>query len=154
LGTPPFMDPNRIELLYPGIDTDRFHPEVDGLRVRFEASIATDAPVVALLARFQAVKGHDVFQAMARQVALQIPQARFLVAGENVHGAAADDAYKQGILNTWRNDRLLRERMHYLGFRDDTERVIGAADVVVCPSSFESFGVVNIEAMACARPVV
>ncbi len=154
LGSPPFMPPDSTQLLYPGVDTTRFHPDVDGLRVRFEAGISKDAPVVALIARFQDVKGHDVFQAMARQVALQIPSARFIVAGENVHGVSADEAYKQHILHDAETDPILRERLAYLGFRADSERVIGAADVVVCSSQFESYGMVNVEAMACAKPVV
>jgi glycosyltransferase involved in cell wall biosynthesis len=153
LGNPPFMPPENIEILYPGVDTQRFHPGVDGVRVRFEAGIAQNAPVVALIARFQDVKGHDVFQAMARQVALQIPEARFIVAGENMQ-SDADNIYKQRILETAKKDRLLRNRLTYLGFRADVERVIGAADVVVCSSHFEGYGVVNIEAMACAKPVV
>ncbi len=154
LGEPPFMSPERVEVLYPGVDTARFHPDSDGMRVRFQAKIPQDAPVVALLARFQAVKGHEVFQAMARQVAFQIPEARFVVAGENVHGVAADEAYKQQILQTLETDPFLRERMVYLGFREDVERVIGAADVVVCASQFESFGVAAVEAMASGKPVV
>lgn len=153
LGNPPFMPPENIEILYPGVDTQRFHPGVDGVRVRFEAGIAQNAPVVALIARFQDVKGHDVFQAMARQVALQIPEARFIVAGENTQ-SDADNIYKQRILETAKKDRLLRNRLTYLGFRADVERVIGAADVVVCSSHFEGYGVVNIEVMACAKPVV
>lgn len=154
LGAPPFMPPAAVEVVHSGVDTERFHPGVDGLRVRFQAGIEQDAPVVALIARFQDVKGHDVFQAMARQVALQMPNARFIVAGEDVHNVAADSAYKRRILENARTDPLLRDRLIYLGFRDDTERVIGAADVVVCSSQFESYGIVNVEAMACARPVV
>lgn len=154
LGDPPFMPPAAVEVVHSGVDTERFHPGVDGLRVRFQAGIEQDAPVVALIARFQDVKGHDVFQAMARQVALQMPNARFIVAGEDVHNVAADSAYKRRILENARSDRLLRDRLIYLGFRDDTERVIGAADVVVCSSQFESYGIVNVEAMACARPIV
>lgn len=154
LGEPPFMPPERIEVLYPGVDTERFHPAVDGARVRFQAGIPQDAPVVAMLARFQQVKGHDVFQQMARQVAYQIPEVRFLVAGENVHGVAADEAYKQRILAALKGDSYLSKRLTYLGFRDDVERVIAASDVVVCASHFESFGVVNVEAMACGKPVV
>ena len=153
LGEPPFMPPERIDVLYPGVDTARFHPGVDGIKVRFEAGIAQDAPVVAMIARFQDVKGHDVFQAMAQQVALQVPDVRFIVAGENTQ-TEADDSYKARILQAARRSALLRKRLVYLGFRADVERVIGAADVVVCASHFEGYGVVNIEAMACGRPVV
>src|SRR5690606_13587975 len=70
VGQPPCMPPEEITLVFPGVDTSKFHPGVDGTRVRFQAGIAQDAPVVALVARFQQVKGHEVFQAMARQVAL------------------------------------------------------------------------------------
>jgi glycosyltransferase involved in cell wall biosynthesis len=153
LGSPPFMPPERVQVLYPGVDTDRFHPGVDGLRVRFEAGIPADAPVVALVARFQDVKGHDTFQAMARQVALQIPQAHFIVAGENTQ-TGADSAYKQRILAAAQADSLLQRRLHYLGFRADVERVLAAADVVVCASRFEGFGMAVVEAQASGRPVV
>lgn len=153
LGKPPFMPAERIEVLYPGVDTERFRPDVDGLKVRFEAGIGNDAPVVALVARFQDVKGHHVFQAMARQVALQIPEARFIVAGENTQ-SSADNAYKTRILETSQTDALLRNRLKYLGFRADVERVLAAADVVVCSSHFESYGMVNVEAMASGKSVV
>lgn len=153
LGHPPFMPPERVELVYSGVDTDRFHPHVDGIRVRWEAGVPQSAPLVAMIARFQDVKGHDVFQAMARQVALQIPDAHFIVAGESVHNVSAEDAYKRRILETAAQDPLLRQ-LKYIGFRADAERVIGAADVVVCASDFESYGRVNVEAMACAKPVV
>jgi glycosyltransferase involved in cell wall biosynthesis len=153
LGSPPFMPPERIELLYPGVDTERFHPGVDGLKVRFEAGIDQHAPVVALVARFQDVKGHDVFQAMARQIALQIPDARFIVAGENTQ-TSADNAYKTRILETIQTDPLLRSRLRYLGFRADVERVMAAADVVVCSSHFEGYGMAIVEAMASGKPVV
>jgi glycosyltransferase involved in cell wall biosynthesis len=153
LGQPPFMPPARIEVLYPGVDTDRFQPGLDGSPVRREAGIPPDAPVVTLVARFQDVKGHDVFQAMARQVAAQIPTVHFLVAGENTQ-SSADSAYKTRILAAAEADPWLRPRLHYLGFRADVERVLAAADGVVCSSHFESYGLVNVEAMACGKPVV
>ncbi|MDL1903077.1 glycosyltransferase family 4 protein, partial [Anaerolineae bacterium CFX9] len=134
LGHPPFMPREQVRVLPPGVDTDRFRPGIDGSAVRAEAGIAPDAPVAALIARFQDVKGHHVFQAMARRVAEVLPEARFLVAGENVHGVGADDVYKARILQAHRDDPILRERLIYLGFREDAERVIAAADVVVCSS--------------------
>ena len=154
LGTPPFMPPERLPVLPPGVDTQRFRPGLDDAQVRTDAGVAPDAPLVAMIARFQDVKGHDVFQEMVRQVADTLPEARFIVAGENVHGAGADDAYKARILNAWETDPLLRKRLIYLGFRPDPERVIAAADVVVCASQFESYGMVHIETMASGKPIV
>jgi glycosyltransferase involved in cell wall biosynthesis len=154
LGNPPFMPPERVQVLPPGVDTERFRPGLDGANVRADAGVAQDAPLVALIARFQDVKGHNVFQAMARRVAAEMPDARFIVAGENVHGKSADDTYKARILGAHANDPLLRERLIYLGFRDDAERVMAAADVVVCSSQFESYGMVNVEAMASGKPLV
>jgi glycosyltransferase involved in cell wall biosynthesis len=153
LGKPPFMPPERIEILYPGVDTERFHPGVDRIKVRFDAGVPQDVPLVAMIARFQSVKGHEVFQAMARQIVLQIPDVRFIVVGENTQ-TDADNVYKTAILQAAERDKLLHGRLRYLGFRADVERVIGAADVVVCSSHFEGYGVVNIEAMACGKPVV
>ncbi len=154
LGDPPFMPPDRVRVLPLGVNTERFRPNLDGSAVRADAGVAPDAPLVALIARFQDVKGHDVFQDMARRVAAAMPDARFVVAGENVHGAAADDTYKGRILKAWRDDPVLSRQLTYLGFRDDAERVMAAADVVVCSSDFESYGMVNVEAMASGVPVV
>lgn len=153
LGTPPFMPPERVQVLPPGVDTERFRPVLDGGTVRADAGVAAGAPLVALIARFQDVKGHDVFQAMARRVAAEVPEARFIVAGENTQ-TSADNAYKAQILAAHANDPVLRERLVYLGFRADAERVMAAADVVVCSSHFESYGMVNVEAMASGKPVV
>jgi len=154
LGDPPFLPPQRVEVLPPGVDVTRFQPGLDGSAVRAEAGIAPNAPVIALIARFQDVKGHDVFQAMAARVAAAIPAARFLVAGESIHGVTAETAYRDRILAAHAADPVLRERLTYLGFRLDAERVIAAADVIVCTSHFESYGMVNLEAMASGKPVI
>jgi glycosyltransferase involved in cell wall biosynthesis len=154
LGDPPFMPPEKLPVLPPGVDTARFRPGLDGTGVRADAGLSAAAPLVALIARFQDVKGHDVFQDVIRLIAPQMPEARFIVAGENVHGAGADNAYKARILAAWEREPVLRERLHYLGFREDAERVIAAADVIVCASQFESYGMVHIETMASGKPIV
>jgi starch synthase len=38
--------------------------------------------------------------------------------------------------------------------RTDVRQLYSHADVFVCPSVYEPFGIINLEAMACARPVV
>jgi glycosyltransferase involved in cell wall biosynthesis len=153
LGRRPFMPAEKIPVVYSGVDLQRFSPKVDGTELRLQANVPQDAPLVVMVARFQPVKGHHTFQEMARQVALEIPETHFVVAGEDTFGVAKDEAYKQQILETAKIDPLLRN-LHYIGFREDVERVYAAADVVVCASEFESYGKANIEAMACGKPVV
>ena len=154
LGAPPFMPAERMPVIYSGVNTERFHPELDSSQLRQELHIQPEAKIIAMAARFQRVKGHQVFQAMAEQVARQEPAARFIVAGDDVFGVVADERYRDEMLAKADGSPLLRERLHYIGFRDDVERVYAAADVVVCASDFESYGKANLEAMACGKPVV
>lgn len=153
LGEPPFMPPERVRVLYPGVDTTHFTPRVDGRALRREVGIPADAPLVALVARFQAVKGHDIFVRAAWQVARRIPAAHFVIVGGNTH-TPADVAYRERVLALIDREPGGRGRFHILGQRADVAPVLAAADVVVCPSHFESFGVVNVEAMASGTPVV
>lgn len=154
LGMPPFIFPDAIPIIHSGVDTARLHPALDKHSLREELGIAAETPLVAMVARFQHVKGHETFQQMARLVAQELPQARFIVAGEETFGVAGDVAYRDKVLAAAQADPLLRDTLRYIGFRADVERVYAAADVVVCASDFESFGRVNVEAMACGVPVV
>lgn len=154
LGPEPFMPRERVRVIVPGVDPDVFHPGITGASVRERLGVGPDVPLVGMIARFQHVKGHDVFQAMARRVLDRMPQARFVVAGENVFGVSKDEAYKQAILRAARDDPALSAALTYLGFWEDAREVIAASDVIVCPSRFESLGMVHLESMAMARPVV
>jgi glycosyltransferase involved in cell wall biosynthesis len=107
-----------------------------------------------MVARFQRVKGHHTFLEVARRILDTMPQTHFIIAGEDTFGVARDVTYRQTIIDTIQQDSRLRAHVHLLGFRPDVQHVLQAADVVVCPSQFESYGKVNLEAMACAVPVV
>ena len=154
LGTPPFMPASQIPIIYSGVDTERFHPRLDGRRLRQEIKARPAAKIIAMVARFQRVKGHHVFQAMAEEISRQEPETQFIVAGDDVFGVTADQRYRDEMLARAKSSPLLRGRLHYIGFRDDVEQVYAAADVVVCASDFESYGKANLEAMACGKPVV
>ncbi|MBI5957622.1 MAG: glycosyltransferase family 4 protein [Chloroflexi bacterium] len=154
LGDQPFMPPEQIKVIVPGVDPDHFHPSVDGSPVRDKLGIGPDVPLVAMIGRFQHVKGHDLFQAMAKRVHARRPDARFAVSGENVFGVTKDETYKQAVLTAAQTDPVLHSILTHLGFWEDAREVIAAADVIVCPSRFESLGMVHLESMAMTRPVV
>jgi glycosyltransferase involved in cell wall biosynthesis len=155
LGAHPFMSPDQMPVLIPGVDPVRFAPGVvSGDPVRTRVGIDKGVPLVSLIGRFQHVKGQDVFLEMARRVAAELPAAHFALAGDNVFGVAADERFKHRIANMVDSDPLLRERVTFLGFWPDSREVMAASDVIVCSSRFESLGMAVIEAMAMGRPVV
>jgi len=155
LGDPPFMPPERMPVLIPGVDPNRFAPGViSGNAVRAKIGIDAATPLVSLIGRFQQVKGQDVFLAMARLIADQHPAVRFALSGDNVFGVAADERFKRHIIATVENDPVLKARVTFLGFWPDAREVMAASDVIVCPSRFESLGMAVIEAMAMGCAVV
>ncbi len=154
LGTPPVLPPACIDVLIPGVDPAVHRPDIDGSPVRAKIGIGPDVPLVAMVARFQNVKGHEYFLEAAQHILTAVPEARFAVAGENVFAVARDETYKRHILDITQGDPLLRERVTYLGFWPDAREVIAAADVMVCSSWFESLSMVALESMAMQRPIV
>jgi glycosyltransferase involved in cell wall biosynthesis len=156
LGMPPALPPECVQLLPLGVDTGRFRPlELQArVRIRADLKLPADGPLVTLLARFQRVKGHDLFLAAARRIADRCPEAHFVLAGENVFGGSGDERFKREVHAAVAADTLLRPRVRFLGWVPSAEALLAASDVVVCPSRFESFGLAPVEAMACGVPVV
>lgn len=155
LGTPPAIEPDRVALVPLGVDTTTFRPRPDerqGLRSAF--GLPPETPVVTLVARFQDVKGHDIFLDMASRVRCVNPRTCFVVAGENVFGGSAEEAYKRRVLAMAAGDPVLREAVRFPGWVSRPQDLFAASDVVVCSSRFESFGMTIVEAMASGVPVV
>jgi glycosyltransferase involved in cell wall biosynthesis len=60
-------------------------------------------------------------------------------------------------LVAWRDRAVaarLSERMRFLGFRDDVDRVLGACDAIVAPVRYEAFGLAVAEALARGLPAI
>jgi glycosyltransferase involved in cell wall biosynthesis len=106
-----------------------------------------DRPMVLFLGRITFQKGPDYFVEAAAKVLEQVPNARFVMAGNG--------------------DMLprLQHRVHELGIAQafefpgfvrgtDVERLFSTADVYVMPSVSEPFGISALEAMSYETPVV
>ncbi len=137
-----------------GVDVDEFKPTGRDPMVLDELGIPRDARVVTLLARFQEVKGHEYFLTAASEILRHFPGTRFLIVGDNAFRGDEAETYRRMILDRIERDVLLREHVVLAGFRRDIPRLLNASDVLVCPSLFETYGMSNIEAMACGIPVV
>jgi glycosyltransferase involved in cell wall biosynthesis len=137
-----------------GVDTGQFHPGERSSDFETEFHLPPGTCVIALIGRFQEVKGYEYFLEAALQILGRFPNTRFLLVGDNPFGLATGDQYRRKILDWIEGDDRLRTRVILAGFRQDVPRLLRNTDVLICSSLFETFGMVVLEAMACAVPVV
>jgi glycosyltransferase involved in cell wall biosynthesis len=137
-----------------GVDTSAFKPMPRDASALDELEIPAESKVVTLLARFQEVKGHGYFLSAATKILQKFPETRFLIVGDNAFNRDDAETYRRSILERIEHDTLLRSRVILAGFRRDIPRLLSISNVLVCPSLFETYGMSNLEAMACGVPVV
>jgi glycosyltransferase involved in cell wall biosynthesis len=146
--------PGQMVAIPDGIDLDRFHPRVRGDRIRQALGLDPGVPLVGFVARLDPWKGADVFVRAAAAVAIRRPDARFLVCGGELAGY---EGYAASVKQL-SVDLGLRNRMAFTGWNyrlADIPEVMAAIDVLVHTSVRpEPFGLVLVEAMGTAKPVV
>ncbi|WP_426567037.1 D-inositol-3-phosphate glycosyltransferase [Angustibacter sp. McL0619] len=151
-------DPGRISVVPPGVDLDRFTPGgADGRqRARAGLGVRSDAVLLLFVGRIQPLKAPDVLLRAAAHLIERQPDLRRRLVVAVVGGPSGSGLREPTMLM-----RLARE----LGIADcvrfeppaDGDALVDwyrAADLVAVPSYSESFGLVALEAQACATPVV
>ena len=144
-------DPERVEVVAPGVDPLVFAPGDRGTARRALALALGDAPVLLFVGRIQRLKGADL--AIRSLAELCDPRAQLLVVG----GPSGPDGQAElSRLHALVDDLALETRVRFVAPQPH-ERLVDfyrAADVCVVPSQAESFGLVALEAAACGTPVV
>ncbi len=140
------FDPERIRVIYNGIDLEDWTPAERDEALCAELGIPLEAPVVGILAMLRPEKDHGTFLEAARLVLEEVPECRFLIVGEGVERAALEKRTA---------DLGLSERVLFTGRRTDVPRLLSVFDVSVLSSvTVETFPMSFLEAMAMARPLV
>jgi len=132
--------PEQYLVVPPGISLPEAPPQAEARRA---LGLPSEGLVVCFVARLTQVKRPERFLSVARALMGQHPGATFVVVGEgellpSLREQAAD----------------LGDRVRFLGWRGDVERVYGASDLVVLTSDNEGMPVSLIEAALCGVPAV
>ncbi len=138
----------RVAELANGVDTRAFAPG-DRALARAELGLPDGVPVALFVGALdQAHRFKNVEGLLAAFARLPLPDARLLVVGDgDLRPALATQARALG----------LADRVRFLGARapQALPTLYRAADVTVLPSTgVESFGLVLLESLACATPVI
>ena len=142
-----FQKTGNYRVIYNGIDSNMLSNKPDP-NVRQELGIPKDSPLCLMLASYDQRKGHDLFLKAFKQVNKNLPDLRALICG---YGTLSEVEHVKRIITSLSLD----EYVNCEGYRKDTDALLREAQVLVVPSqSYESFGLVIVEAMAMRVPVV
>ncbi len=142
---------SKLAVVHNGLPLENFVPVSDGLSIRREFGIPAGAPLVGMIGRINHWKGQSVFVQAAKAVLASFPGAYFLVVGS----VFADEVQYLNNLRAQVQHAGIEDRFILSDFRRDVSDILAAIDVYVHPSLLpEPFGLVVIEAMAAAKPVV
>jgi glycosyltransferase involved in cell wall biosynthesis len=140
-----------VDCIVNGTDLKKFRPGIDGGYVRREYGIAEDEILFLQLGRLEDYKRQEDFVRAFAVAKRAVPKLRGLLIGWE--DPRFGGSHRRQIEETCRQldlgDAIITDDA-----RTDPAHVHSAADVFVMPAVDEPFGLVVIEAMACAKPVV
>ncbi len=143
----PETDPDRVHVVYNGIDTQEYAP-VPGVDVLERHGIDPATPYAIFVGRITRQKGLE-----------HLLRAAGDLPGQLVLCAGAPDTPEIAARTTDLVAALQQRRSGVIWIREmvpksEVVQLLSHATVFVCPSIYEPLGIVNLEAMACGTAVV
>ena len=146
------VHPDKIVMAYPVVDADRFRPGLAHEDLRASIGLMPLQKLILSVGRLQRRKGFDhVVRALPGLVAR----------GIDVHHAIVGKGEDWDYLDRLAGELGVRDRLHLLGHVDpnDLPRWYNACDLFAMPNrdiegDTEGFGIVYLEANACAKPAM
>jgi D-inositol-3-phosphate glycosyltransferase len=152
-------DRDKISIVPPGVDLGRFKP-LPKAEARQHLGIPAHHQMILFVGRIQPLKGIDILlkalaQVRAREPAITENMCLSIIGGDPNPDSDIEQAEfdRLGVL---RSELGIGDLVTFLGAKDQDSLVYfySAAEMVVMPSHYESFGMVALEAMACGTPVI
>ena len=149
----------KVVVIPPGVDTSHFYPIANDEAKDF-AGIPQEKRILLYVGRIESLKGVEtllraISQLITKGVLRAIPFGLLIIGGD-AKSSAEDDGAEMVRLREICESLGLGEVVTFLGKcdQDILHYYYSAAEIVVVPSHYESFGLVALEAMACGTPVV
>ncbi|MGH9165420.1 MAG: glycogen synthase [Acidimicrobiales bacterium] len=145
----PSVDPARVEVIPNGIDAEAYRPD-HGTDVLERFGVDPAAPIVVFVGRMTRQKGIEHLLAAGRSID---PAAQLvLCAGAPDTPAIGDELRHQAEALAAERGRVVW--IEEMLARSEVVQLVTHATAFVCPSVYEPFGLINLEAMACETAVV
>jgi len=141
--------PDKIGVVPCGVDLEFFYP-MDREAARRQLGFNPDDALALFVGRFDSMKGLDRLIAAMRYLKHRRHLRLIVVGGDGLH--TPEGQRLLGLARTFG----VEDSIAFIGRieQKNLPAYYNAADVMVMPSHYESFGLVSLEALACGIPVV
>jgi D-inositol-3-phosphate glycosyltransferase len=150
-------EPKKVVVIPPGVDTGHFYP-IPADEAREFIGIPKDDRLVLFVGRIEPLKGVDtLIRAMACMRLSEMEKPAYLaIIGGDPNASPEDMSAEMTRLQALCIELSMDRMVVFLGKRgqDTLPYYYSAAEVLVMPSHYESFGMVALEAMSCGTPVI
>ena len=144
---------DRLQVLLNGVDLARFQPRpADGFLAR-ELGLSPTAPLVGTIGQIGMRKGLHSLALAAQRVVQDVPAAQFVVVGRRYSDKPEAHAYEAELQRLAVREPLAGH-FHFLGLRDDVDRLLNEFTILAHAARQEPLGRVLLEAAAAGVPVV
>ncbi|MFI7586613.1 D-inositol-3-phosphate glycosyltransferase [Spongisporangium articulatum] len=150
-------EPAHVDVIPPGVDLQRFHPEPDGRNAARRAlGLPAACDVVLFVGRLQPLKAPDVLLRAAADLVERHPHRRERLVVAVLGGPSGTGLDRPDDLQKLAGELGIGDLVRFVGPVGQASLAdwYRAADLVAVPSHNESFGLVALEAQACGTPVV
>ncbi|MCM8757529.1 MAG: glycosyltransferase family 4 protein, partial [Candidatus Omnitrophica bacterium] len=138
------IEPQRIKLIYNGIDLDYF--SIDKIHSnRKQFGLKEDDFIIGNISRLEKMKGQDLLISAMPGILKDIPQAKLVLVGEGRMKAYLEQRVKE---------LFLKDKVFFLGSFKDIRPILKIMDVFCFLSFYEGFGLCLLEAMAMKVPII
>jgi D-inositol-3-phosphate glycosyltransferase len=156
-------DTQKISIIPPGVDTQHFYPILPD-EAKEVIGIPLADKMLLYVGRIEPLKGVDVLIEALGQFCIQKDSLEktsngrlcLMIIGGDPDATPEFMSTEMARLQSLREQYGLNDLITFLGRRsqDTLPYYYSAAEAVVMPSHYESFGMVALESMACGTPVV
>jgi glycosyltransferase involved in cell wall biosynthesis len=141
------LAPAKVQVVYPGIDHEKFHQNLDAAR-RQEVRARYSLPEKFVLSISTLEPRKNILTLVRAFSHVRDPDMHLVIAGRR--GWLYEEIFRAIATSP------AREKIHYVDYVDEDDKpfLISLAAVVCYPSFHEGFGFQIVEAMACGVPVI
>jgi len=131
--------------IYSGIEIEKFRIDIDILKKKSQLGLKNNDFIVGIVSRLEPGKGNEFIIKSIPEIIQKISNIKFIFVGNGPLKAN---------LETLSKSLGVREKVMFLGLRDDVPELLQIFDIACLASLYEGMGRVILEAEAAGRPVV